>query len=156
MRLTDHFSLEEMVASQTASRLGIDNTPSPEVLERLQRLCETILEPARVALGPIIVSSGFRSPAVDAAISRAVPNKYPSAHQFGDAADLIPLAVPKLTLARWIVRHVPFDQVIAEYGYRHEPAWIHVSAAPTNAGGGALRGNVLRILHGTGYEPMVL
>ena len=44
MKLTEHFSLEEMIKSQTGARKGIDNTPPPEVIENLKALCENVLE----------------------------------------------------------------------------------------------------------------
>ena len=35
MKLSENFSLEELIKSQTATRKGIDNTPSPEHQENL-------------------------------------------------------------------------------------------------------------------------
>lgn len=142
MTLSDHFTLDEMTESQTASRLGLDNTPSPEAVERLRHLCERILEPARAALGPIRVSSGYRSPVVNDAVGGA-PN---SDHTRGDAADCVPLRTSKMEFARWVVANTDFDQVILEFGTPDEPAWVHVSAAPRR------RGETLRILAGRGYE----
>lgn len=150
MQVTEHFTLEEMIESQMAARLGIDNTPSEEIIAHLRHLCETILEPARQALGPLRISSGYRCAAVDDAIPRAVPNVRPSAHRFGWAADVIPAAVSKLTFARWVHTSVLYDQIILEYGAVEEPAWIHVSAEPLS------RGQVLRILAGRGYETVTL
>lgn len=150
MNLTEHFTLEELTESQTAARLGLDNTPPEDIVANLRQLCETILEPARQALGPLRISSGYRAPAVDDAIPRGTPNARPSAHRLGYAADVVPVGVGKLTFAHWVSTMVPFDQVILEYGTRENPAWIHVSAAP------ALRGQILRILTGTGYEVATL
>lgn len=144
MTLTEHFTLDEFTDSQTAARLGLDNTPTFEAVANLRVLCETILEPARQALGPLRISSGYRAPAVNASVGGSKG----SAHMQGYAADVIPVQASKLTLARWVRGMVPFDQVILEFGTREEPAWIHVSAAPT------LRRQVLRILAGTGYEPV--
>lgn len=150
MNLSEHFTLAELIQSQTAARLGLDNTPTAEHLDNLRLLCTTLLEPARSAFGPILVTSGYRAPAVDDAVPRRVPNARPSAHRQGFAADVIPLAVSKLTLARFVVAQLPFDQVILEYGTEREPAWVHVSAEPP------LRKQVLRILAGTGYEAVTL
>jgi hypothetical protein len=145
MNLSEHFLLEEMVQSQAAARLGLDNTPSEAVVLRLENLCETILEPARAQFGPLLISSGYRSPDVNAAVG----GSRGSAHMLGNAADVIPLRAGKLEFARWVRDMVPFDQVILEYGAPPpgEPAWIHVSADPR------LRRSVLRILPGTGYTP---
>ena len=71
MKLSPNFSLAEMTHSQTAAREGIDNTPKPEHLENLKRLCIELLEPIRSMLGnrPIAVSSGYRSPQLNAAVN---------------------------------------------------------------------------------------
>ena len=84
MRLTEHFDLAEFTLSQEAARRGIDNTPPDEVLENLYILAMA-LEEVRARLGcPIVISSGYRSPALNAAVGGA-PN---SAHVLGYAADL--------------------------------------------------------------------
>ncbi len=35
MKLTEHFSLAEMIVSPTAKRLGLSNTPTPEHIENM-------------------------------------------------------------------------------------------------------------------------
>lgn len=127
LRLTEHFTLDEFIVSQTAARLGIDNTPTQEIVDHLRHLCSTILEPARAALGPLHISSGYRCPALNVATKGAADSQ----HMLGYAADVIPANVTKLTLARWVVANIPdFDQVILEFGTPDEPAWIHASANP--------------------------
>ena len=61
MMLSEHFTLEELTASEVAARAGIDNTPSAETMRNLLRLA-TGLELVRAALGnnPIHVTSGYR------------------------------------------------------------------------------------------------
>src|SRR3712207_735158 len=61
LRLTPHFTLEEMTRSATACRYHVDNTPSPEAVHNLRRLCTKVLEPLRKEFGPIRVTSGYRS-----------------------------------------------------------------------------------------------
>jgi zinc D-Ala-D-Ala carboxypeptidase len=68
VQLSDHFALWEFTTSQEAERQHIDNTPSAEVISHLRTLCGQILEPARAALGPLRISSGYRSPALNAAV----------------------------------------------------------------------------------------
>ncbi|MGE4169157.1 MAG: D-Ala-D-Ala carboxypeptidase family metallohydrolase [Candidatus Margulisiibacteriota bacterium] len=145
-KLSEHFQLWEFVTSQVAQRNGINNNPTPEVIQCLKKLCETVLEPARFALGPLRISSGYRCPALNKAVGGAAT----SAHQFGFAADVLPLKVSKLEFAKWIVKNVPFDQIILEYGTEADPAWIHVSADPRH------RKKVMRILNGTGYQKINL
>lgn len=68
MQLTPHFTLAELTASTTAQRLGLDNTPSAAIVQRLGDLAK-ILERVRQYLGkPIIVTSGYRSLAVNKAV----------------------------------------------------------------------------------------
>lgn len=121
MYLSPHFTLEEMLFSQTASRLGIDNTPPAEALDNL-RLLAAGLEQVRTLLGrPILISSGYRSPA----LNEAVGGSLSSAHILGLAVDFTsppsqPLAVCKQIEASLIA----FDQLI----YEHE--WVHFAIGP--------------------------
>lgn len=122
--MSDHFSMDELTYSQTAARLGIDNTPGPTEVENLNRLCSVLLEPIRAMLNvPIHVDSGYRSPLVNHLIGGAAD----SAHMDGRAADIIPYDVG-LKTAFDIIRNssLPYDQVIIECN-----AWIHVSISDT-------------------------
>lgn len=140
MSLSDHFVLHEFVISQTAERKRIDNTPSAEVVERLRTLCRDILEPARVALGPLRISSGYRCDA----LNKAVKGSKTSAHCFGYAADVIPIKATRKQFAKWVRDNCDYDQIILEFGTPQEPAWIHVSCDPRG------RSEVLRT-NGKGY-----
>ena len=85
IQLTTHFSLSEFLKSSTASARGIDNTPSLEVVSNLQQLSIHVLEPLRAYFNtPIVVSSGYRSPA----LNKAVGGSATSQHMTGEAADL--------------------------------------------------------------------
>lgn len=140
--LTPHFTLEEMVFSQTAARLDIDNTPSPQVIHNLYRACQA-LEVVRQEMGelPVIVSSGYRS----AALNKAVGGAADSRHMQGLAVDFtVPRYGPTLRVARVIAScGLQFDQVIHEYG-----RWVHLGLAPE---GLPVRGEKLSIFAGTGY-----
>ena len=158
--LTPHFTLEELCHSQTAERYGLDNLPNDAQRRNLITLCTQILEPARIALGPLHIDSGFRS----SQVNKLVGGSSTSAHLEGWAADVIPSGssllealapgAHKLGFARWVHQNVDFDQIILEYGVREmhgEPAWVHVSADPRG------RGEVLRIFTGSdGYHPTLL
>lgn len=125
-KLTSNFSLDELLVSQTAARLGLDNTPPPAVVEELTRLCRLILQPLRdAAQRPIVISSGYRSNKVNKAVGGA---KF-SAHLYGRAADLtIPGETPRATCQRIVDLKLPYDQVILEFD-----AWVHVAIAAPGA-----------------------
>ena len=122
-----YFTLQEFISSPTARRLNIDNTPSRDVVGRLNLLVDNILDPLREAYGqPIIVTSGFRS----AKLNKAVGGAKTSQHMLGEAADIRTVSdKPEdnrrlFDLCRTL--RLPFDQLIDEYGYN----WIHVSFSP--------------------------
>jgi zinc D-Ala-D-Ala carboxypeptidase len=120
MNLTDHFTVEELTASQTASRLNIDNTPSQDIVGELTRLA-AFLETIKALLGgvPIIVSSGYRSVALNTQIGGARDSQ----HCLGRAADILaPTFGSPLDVCRKIAdSDLPFDQLI------QEGTWTHVS-----------------------------
>jgi hypothetical protein len=121
--LTANFSLEELTFSQTAARSQIDNTPDDTQIAALQALCENILQPLRDALGvPIVVSSGYRS----AALNQAVGGARDSQHMQGEAADITSPAMSTEELfTRVLELDLPFDQLIYEGG--RQAVWVHVS-----------------------------
>ncbi|MFZ6655947.1 D-Ala-D-Ala carboxypeptidase family metallohydrolase [Undibacterium sp. TJN19] len=117
MNITPHFSLDGMIFSQTAVRMGLSNAPSPEVLKNLTRLCET-LEKFRAHLGmPINVSSGYRCPEVNKAVGGSIN----SAHTKGLAADITVTGIaPRSLAAIFVASGIEFDQII------QEGTWLHV------------------------------
>lgn len=121
MRLSKHFTLQEMVVSQTASRRGIDNTPGPKEIAALKLLCQEVLESVREHCDrPVIVTSGYRSPTLNSRIG----GSRTSQHCQGEAADFTVPGVSNYELCKWMERKLNYDQLIYEYG---ESGWIHVS-----------------------------
>lgn len=128
---TKNFSYDELIASATAKRLGLDNTPTQEEKERLRQLAEDILQPIRDAWkGVIVVNSGFRSEAVN----KAVGGVKTSQHRLGEAADikvggkdrnkkLFNLIYKLISTGK-----IKVGQLIDEYNYQ----WIHVSLPRKN------------------------
>ena len=119
MNLTPNFTLEELTHSEIATRKGIDNTPSAEVIANLTELAG-VLEQVRELLGvPIHVNSAYRGPKINAAVGGSST----SAHMTGQAADFIapqfgsPLEVAK---AIWQTTGIPFAQLI------YEGTWVHI------------------------------
>lgn len=118
MELSPNFSLEEMVQSNTAARKGIDNTPDQQVINSLQNLCINFLEPLRSKLAekygktlPIIVSSGYRSAALNKEVGGA-PN---SQHLTGEAVDIIVPGLKVEELFQFIITNMSYDQCIQEF-----------------------------------------
>ena len=125
MKLSDHFTLEELTASQNASRLGIDNTPADLHLLNIKSALVPGLERLRALLGsPVIITSGYRSPHLNA---NTPGSSNTSAHTFGYAADFIcpGFGDPWAVCNKIAMSDLIFDQVIYEYG-----AWTHISFDP--------------------------
>lgn len=127
MQLSPHFSLEEMTLSETGVRHHADNTPDAEHLERLTRTCAK-MEQVRDLLGAAIsVSSGYRSPEVNALVGGAKN----SAHVLGYAVDFNcrqvgpPLVVAKVLKEARQKGLLKYDQLIHEFG-----SWAHISFDP--------------------------
>lgn len=134
MRLTPHFTVEELTVSETAARHGISNDPGPAELANLLRLA-VLLEDARTVLGDhaVLVTSGFRAPGVN----RLVGGAANSDHMGGRAADFIcPGFGSPLLVCTAIVkaREIEFDRLIME------GTWTHISVP---ADGMAARREVL-------------
>ena len=126
MKLTANFSLSELTKSQTATRKGIDNTPSPEHQENLKLLCEAVLQPVREHFGRVVtVTSGYRSPE----LCTAIGSKITSQHARGEAADFEIFGVSNKELADYIHEHLDYDQLILEYWIESDPnsCWVHCS-----------------------------
>lgn len=122
MKLTENFTLNELVYSATAEKNKIDNRPSVQVIANLKSLCENVLQPLRNALGcPIVITSGFRC----AVLNKKVGGQPNSQHLMGQAADLV---VPQKNLKdvfNYIKSHLNYDQLLYEYSKTDK--WIHVS-----------------------------
>ena len=124
--VTMHFTIEELYASATAKKLGIDNKPSVQKMINLVYLAAYVLEPLRVAMGePIKIGSGYRCEKLNKAVG-GVGN---SQHLKGQAADLcIDGDIKKGR--RWfnyIREHLPFDQLIWEHNPKTGSYWVHVN-----------------------------
>ena len=131
MKLTDNFSLAEMIKSDTALRLDMDNIPGPEEIENMTRLCECVLQPVRNHFSKgVKVNSGFRHPNVNAKVGGSKT----SDHCKGMAADIEIPGVANADLAKWIVDNLEFRQVILEFYTPGVPdsGWVHVSYNPSD------------------------
>ena len=125
MKLSENFTLEELIRSNTAERMGIDNVPKDEkVVENLRSLCLEVLQPLRDYVGaPVHINSGYRCPELNMAVG-GVKN---SQHCRGEAAD-IRIVSPKQgrEWAAWIEDNCRFDQMLLERNM-NGAVWLHVS-----------------------------
>lgn len=121
MQLSTNFTLAEMTKSDTATRKGIDNTPTQAQLANLKLLCEKVLEPVRQHYKkPVKVTSGFRC----VKLNKAIGGSGTSQHCEGMAADFTVVGVSNLEVCQWIQTNLKFDQLIYEFG---ESGWAHCS-----------------------------
>lgn len=126
MRLSSHFTLEEMTRSDYAASHNLPNQPGHDELVRLQFLALNVLEPLREAWGaPIIVNSGYRSEAVN----RGVGGTANSQHLRGMAADIRPVYSKDFTKLFMLANEMcDFDQLLFEYNKSNgKPRCIHIS-----------------------------
>jgi hypothetical protein len=129
MNLSKNFTLAEMTKSQEALRRGIDNTPDPFIQKNLQLLCENVLQPIRDHFGPVNVSSGYRSKA----LNDAVNGSKVSDHMAGCAADFEVSGVPNKVVAEWVRDNLKTKQLILEFpGENPNDGWIHASFDKNN------------------------
>jgi len=118
MQLSKHFSLDEFVRSQTATRNHIENLPNEQQIKNMQLLCGSVLEFVRRRFGVVYVSSGFRCPELNEMIGSVDTSQ----HTKGEAADIVVGNMPSLAVAKFIRdTNLPFHQLIME------GAWVHVS-----------------------------
>lgn len=127
MQISKNFSLAELTISQHASRFGLNNQPNAKEKANLKRLCDEVLQPLRDFIKkPVVVTSGYRSQAVN----RAIGGSSTSAHMYGLAADI---HVPGMTTRQLMHTikglQLPFDQMIDEFD-----SWVHVGLSAHNRG----------------------
>lgn len=126
MNLSEHFTLAEAVASQTADRHFIDNTPPPVYIEKLKAVAENILEPPRNEFGiPFKPSSFYRCQE----LCLKLGSKSTSQHALAEAVDFEVPGIDNLTLAHWMADNTDFDKLILEFYKEGDPhsGWVHAS-----------------------------
>jgi putative chitinase len=132
-----YFTLQEFIKSDTAARLGIDNTPSNYQKNNIIELVDNLLDPLRadwavycnrhkLGTAAIKITSGIRSET----LNEALKGSKTSAHYHGWAADLIPcngqLSQFKKFCIEWLMDK-NFDQFISENEDSNcVPRWIHI------------------------------
>ena len=141
-----NFPLAELTRSERATAQGIPNTPTLAAKANLAALAWNVLQPLRDAMGgPIKVTSGYRSPALNGATPGSSKT---SQHSLGEAVDIVSMGgFTNAAMFDYIRKNLPFDQLISEYPTKGEPRWVHVSFRSQKR-----RGQVLRTT-GTPQKP---
>jgi zinc D-Ala-D-Ala carboxypeptidase len=117
VNLSPNFTLEELTASQVATRRGINNSAPAAVVQNLTLLAATLERVRAWVNRPLIISSGYRCPVLNQCVGGAPA----SAHVLGLAADITCSGLAPQELARLIrASHIPFDQLI------YEGSWVHL------------------------------
>ena len=141
MKLSKNLTLSEATKSHTAIKYGISNKPSGDHLSNLIQIANKIFQPIRDHFNePIIVSSGYRSKALNDLIGGASGSQ----HSKGEALDLDG-SVENAYIFEFIKNNLEFDQLIWEFGDEENPDWVHVSYKSENN-----RGEVLRAVRQSG------
>ena len=122
-----NFTIQGLTASTTAAAKKINNNPTPEAVENLKLLVDMVLDPLRDVYGkPIRVNSGYRSPALNA----AVKGSKTSQHMKGQVADITGGSKQEnkklFELAQKL--NLPYCQLIDEKNF----SWVHISYDKNN------------------------
>lgn len=142
----EYFTIPELTRSYTASKKGIDNTPSTEIKVHLIELIENLLDPVRYrwgekckkmgwGTGALVVSSGYRSPKLNSAVGGASN----SAHLYGYGADIVPSNGRITDFKKWLIneflvdnKYIKYDQIILEKSRTSQ--WVHFGYKYRNTG----------------------
>lgn len=122
-----YFSIVEFTKSDTARKLGIDNTAPLDIRNNIRLFVDTVLDPIREEWGsPIIISSGYRCDR----LNRAVGGAENSGHKYGFCADLQvsggQLRLRKFAnfVKKWMEDHqMKYDEII--YESANGVVWLH-------------------------------
>ncbi len=117
--LSEHFSFDELIVCEKHPDLADKNRLEAATFTlKLSELCSGLLEPVRAQFGPVVVTSGYRCPALNAAVGGVETSQ----HAKAEAADFIVPGRELQDVFDWIrTSTLNFGQVILE------PGWIHIS-----------------------------
>ena len=136
MNLSEHFTLQEFLKSETAKKFNVANVATEKHTKNMIALCKNILEPLRREIDkPVIITSGYRSSALNETMGK---NGYyvsrTSQHMKGEAADIVVNGMTNDDIVKAIKKAgIIYDQLIDETatriikGVEHVSKWIHIS-----------------------------
>ena len=150
-KLSKYTTLQEVIKSNTASVLQIQNIPNDEQIRNLKLLCIEVFDKVREHFGkPIGIISGFRS----VELNNRIGGSKNSQHMEGKAIDIdgdLLGGVSNKDIFEYIKNNCTFDQLIWEFGSENAPDWVHVSYNK-----GVNRQQILRAIKSNGktiYKP---
>src|SRR5210317_565274 len=125
VKLSQNFTIQEYIKSQTALRQGIDNIPTEEHMGNATALFRNVVQKVRDQFGVTVINSGYRGEA----LNKAVGGSSKSQHCKGEAVDIECPGTPNYDVAKWIEHNLDFDQLILEFYTPGIPdsGWVHVS-----------------------------
>ena len=125
VKLSQNFTIQEYIKSQTALRQGIDNTPTEEHMGNATALFRNVVQKVRDQFGVTVINSGYRGEA----LNKAVGGSSTSQHCKGEAVDIECPGTSNYDVAKWIEDNLDFDQLILEFITLGIPdsGWVHVS-----------------------------
>lgn len=127
--MAKYFSISELTRSEKAETHHIDNHPTPEAVDNMELLMNTILDPLRERFGSaIVVTSGYRCDK----LNKLVKGSTTSQHRYGAAADLKAKNGNNRKLFDTALEMIKsgelkVGQLIWEYGTKKAPSWVHIS-----------------------------
>jgi hypothetical protein len=128
MKLSENLSLSEIIRSESAKRKGVSNMPTEEHIANLKVLAEKVFQPIRENFRvPILISSGYRSKELNAAIGGSLTSQHCSGEAIDIDMDGTPHGVTNADVFNFIKDKLDFCQLIWEFGSATNPDWVHVS-----------------------------
>ena len=125
--ISKHITMAQATHSNAAIAHGIKNIPNVSQIKAMQHVAQTVFEPTRAALGnyPIDTTSFFRCDKLnDLPEISGAKNGHPT----GECIDAKATGGRKnADIFNYILKNLPFDQLIWEFGTNEEPEWVHFS-----------------------------
>lgn len=119
--MTPHFSLKEITHSDTATRLGIDNSVPDSLMGNALRICERLEEVRALFNKPIMITSFYRCPE----LNKKVGGSKTSSHMDCRACDFTVKGIDVEDVFSNIkASKISFDQLILESS--KTATWIHL------------------------------
>ena len=134
--MTEHFTLNEFLRSDTASRYKIDNTPNKEQLENIEFVARQLEIIRSYYNKPMFISSGFRTKELNTLLKGSKTSQ----HMQGLAVDINLKSKEENRIFFNFVyklikeKKIKVYQLIDEYNYK----WVHIGFSQTNPKGQVL------------------